>query len=547
VPPPPRMTGIGLFQIAMICGLGAIVMALLAVLLAAGGSDPSLERNADQMGAGLVMLLTAPEPEWWGKSHGTVDDARKLLKDFWKTLTYPEVDKRTKEAIYSHKAFVEDRNKKRLSRIRDSFDGLGKGVLQGLLINFSKTGLANQSVGARINPRSFSGKPLVGAGDVEVGGMMATGATGAGTFRARVYRRQYKDSRGLYAGAAYAILSEAALQSSKGAGAWLLLGPLLVALALVAMFVQAAKASDGLKALARDLETIGKGKLDLRVTVSTGGEVGYVQRSAERMAKNLSLIQTTGSTDLEEAIGKEEELATQIHESLRSAEPPRLPGFELESLFKPGRAIGGDYFDVVELDEHRIALLLADCSESLRGVPAAMVMAMTRAYLKAAVDGDTQPTEWLSWVNRRLSRDLKSGMAVTAMALLMDTKSGEMIVVSAGHRPLVMWREGKTALINPNGIAMGLDIGPVFDKTIEEKRFSMKKNDRVVIYTDGVISAANDAGEAYGEQRFLESIRRQGAMNSAAFVNFVAGGVDKFLDGAEQTDDLTICTLKKMK
>jgi serine phosphatase RsbU (regulator of sigma subunit) len=541
------MTGVGLFQVAMFCGLGAVVMALIAVLLAAGGTDPALERNADQMGAGLVMLLTAPEPEWWGKSHGTVDDARRLLRDFWKTLTYPEVDKRTKEAIYKHKAFVEDRNKNRLKRIRDSFDGLGKGVLQGLHIEFAKTGLANQTVGARIKPSQFAGRPLVGAGDVEVGSMWAFGATGAGTFRARVYKRQYKDSRGLYAGAAYAILSEAGLQSSKGAGAWLLLGPLLVALALVAMFLQAAKASDGLKALARDLETIGKGKLDLRVTVSAGGEVGYVQRSAERMAKNLSLIQTTGSTDLEEAIEKEEELATQIHDSLKSAEPPRLPGFELETLFKPGRAIGGDYFDIVELDEHRIALLLADCSESLRGVPAAMVMAMTRAYLKAAVDGDTQPTEWLMWVNRRLSRDLKSGMAVTAMALLMDTKSGEMVAVSAGHRPLVMWREGKTALINPNGIAMGLDIGPVFDNTIEEKRFSMKKNDRVVIYTDGVISATNDAGEAYGEQRFLESIRRQGAMNSAAFVNFVAGGVDKFLDGAEQTDDLTICTLKKMK
>jgi serine phosphatase RsbU (regulator of sigma subunit) len=520
----------------MFCGLGAVLMALIAVLLAAGGPDPNLERNADQMGTGLVMLLTAPEPEWWGTRHGTVAEAQKLLRDFWKTLAFPEIDKRTKDKIYQHKAFVEDRNKKRLRRIADSFDGLGKGILQGLLIDFAKTGLASVPV-----------RRLVDAGDVEACTMMATGATGAGTFRARVYRRQYKDSRGLHAGAAYAILSEAALQSSKGAGAWLLLGPLLVALTLIVMFVQAAKASDGLKALARDLETIGKGKLDLRVTVNTGGEVGYVQRSAERMAKNLSLIQTTGSTDLEEAIGKEEELATQIHDSLKSDEPPRLPGYELETLFKPGRAIGGDYFDIVELDEHRIALLLADCAESLRGVPAAMVMAMTRAYLKAAVDGDTQPTEWLSWVNRRLSRDLKSGMAVTAMALLMDTKSGELVVVSAGHRPLVMWREGKTALINPNGIAMGLDIGPVFDKTIEEKRFSMKKNDRVVIYTDGVISATNDSGEAYGEQRFLESIRRQGAMNSAAFVNFVAGGVDKFLDGAEQTDDLTICTLKKMK
>ncbi len=268
---------------------------------------------------------------------------------------------------------------------------------------------------------------------------------------------------------------------------------------------------------------------------------------ADRMAKNLQLIQSTGSSDLDEAVEKEMDLANEIHRSLRPSEPPRVPGFEVETLFKGGSEIGGDYFDYIELDENRMALIIADCSDSLRGVPAAMVMAMTRAYLKAAVDPDTGPTEWLKWVNRRLARDLKSGMAVTALVVVLDTAKSEVTAASAGHRPIVMWRKGKTALINPNGIALGLDVGPVFDKTMEEKRFSMHKNDRIVMYTDGVISAENDAGEAYGEERFLESIRRQGAMNSAAFVNFVAGGVERFLDGREQPDDITISTLKKMK
>ena len=111
----------------------------------------------------------------------------------------------------------------------------------------------------------------------------------------------------------------------------------------------------------------------------------------------------------------------------------------------------------------------------------------------------------------------------------------------------MLWRQNKTATINPNGIALGLDIGPVFEKTMEEKKFSLQKNDRVVLYTDGVVSAENAEGETYGEQRFHEAIRRQGAMNSAAFVNFIAGGVDKFLAEMEQNDDITICTLKRMK
>jgi sigma-B regulation protein RsbU (phosphoserine phosphatase) len=138
-------------------------------------------------------------------------------------------------------------------------------------------------------------------------------------------------------------------------------------------------------------------------------------------------------------------------------------------------------------------------------------------------------------------------MAVTALIVVLDTSKGEVIAASAGHRPIVLWRKGKTAQINPNGIALGLDVGPVFNKTIEDKRFALAKNDRLVLYTDGLITAENGAGDRYGEERFLESVRKQGAMNSAAFVNFVAGGMDKFLEGGEQQDDITISTLKKMK
>jgi serine phosphatase RsbU (regulator of sigma subunit) len=369
---------------------------------------------------------------------------------------------------------------------------------------------------------------------------------GSGVFTARVYHRGYKQGKN-HVGDVYVILSEAALQPSGGGGVWVFLTPLLVAIAIGLLLAMVNKHVTTLKGVARDLDQIGRGRLDLRVATGGTGEAGFLQRATERMVKNLALIQTTGSGDLDEALEKELDTATQIHESLRPSDPPRVPGYELETLFKAGRDIGGDYYDYIELDAKRIALVLADCSESLRGVPAAMVMAMTRAYLKTAISAETGPAQWLKDVNRRLARDLKSGMAVTALAIVVDTSTHEAFAASAGHRPIVIWRQGKTATVNPNGIALGLDIGPVFDQTIEDKKFSFQKNDRIVLYTDGVVSAENDAHEAYGEARFLESIRRQGGMNSAAFVNFVAGGVDKFLGEAEQNDDITICTLKRMK
>jgi serine phosphatase RsbU (regulator of sigma subunit) len=547
-PPPPRMTGLGLPQIALIGGFLAVVCAVLGVYMGGAQEDPALVRNADAMGAALALYLATNEPETWLDDNGTLKRMYGLIK-----AQLPAEERGKMPSLSALKYHTPDfrrteRNKNRLAATQKVYGPTGRDLFQGILIESSNTRvLHTRRAGAQINPNQFPSSTLLVHGGVEVARMYASVPGASGTFLARVYRAPYKDSRGAIVGHVYVICSEAALAGGAGPGAWLFLTPLLVAGAVAVFFVAATRTSAGLQTLARDLDTIGRGKLDTRVTLSGGGEIGYAQRMAERMAKNLQLIQTTGSGDLDEALEKELDLANQIHQGLQPSDPPRLPGYEVETLFKVGRDIGGDYHDYIELDENRLVIVLADCSESLRGVPAAMVMAMTRAYLKAAIDAESGPTDWLRAVNRRLARDLKSGMAVTALVLLLDTSTHEVLAASAGHRPIVLWRQNKTATINPNGIALGLDVGPVFEKTMEEKRFSLQRNDRVVLYTDGVVSAENSDGEAYGEQRFHEAIRRQGAMNSAAFVNFIAGGVDKFLDEQEQNDDITICTLKRMK
>jgi serine phosphatase RsbU (regulator of sigma subunit) len=546
------MTGLGLPQMALIGGFLALLCAVLGVYWGGAQEDPALVRNADAMGAALALYLAANEPETWLDDHGTLKRMYGIIKD---RIPAEERIKMPNVRVLKYHASDHNRTQRNKNRFadtqntygRDTYGRAGRGLFQGVLIQSTNTRMLHtRRAGAQIDPRHFPQSPGIVRGGVEVARMHASIPTG-GTFVARVYRTPYKDSRGTRVGHVYVICSEAALQGGAGPGVWLFLTPLLVAGAVAVFFIAATKTSAGLQTLARDLDTIGRGKLDTRVTVSGGGEVGYAQRVAERMAKNLQLIQTTGSGDLDEALEKELDLANQIHQGLQPSDPPRLPGYEVETLFKVGRDIGGDYHDYIELDENRLVVVLADCSESLRGVPAAMVMAMTRAYLKAAIDAESSPSDWLRAVNRRLARDLKSGMAVTALVLLLDTSTHEVLAASAGHRPIVMWRQSKTATINPNGIALGLDIGPVFEKTMEEKKFSLQKNDRVVLYTDGVVSAENAEGEAYGEQRFHEAIRRQGAMNSAAFVNFIAGGVDKFLDEMEQNDDITVCTLKRMK
>jgi hypothetical protein len=532
-----------LMTAGLLATAGAAVVALLGAMLAGSHKDTVGSDTADSLGVGLVYTLTAPEPDWWSDGHGSKKEAYELVK---KELgaQMPEIDKAKRDQLQNEWVAQRDRNRARLQAIART-GALAGGALRGLMIHWSTKDIQDQAVGARIKPEMFHTERTLG--DVSVGQMVASSATGEGTFLARVYHRPYRNAKNEQVGAAYVILSESALTPAGGAGMWMFLTPLLVAAACGAFLVFASRTSEGIKGVVRDLDVIGRGKLDHRVSSSGSGEVAYLRKGIDRMAKNLQLIQTTGSGDLDEAIAKELDLANQIHQGLLPSDPPRIAGYELETLFKIGREIGGDYHDYIELDDHRTAIVLADCSESLRGVPAAMIMAMTRAYLKASIDPGAGPTDWLKAVNRRLARDLKPGMAVTAVIVVLDTETNEAIAASAGHRPLVLWRQGKTATVNPNGIALGLDIGPVFDKTIEEKKFTLQKNDRLVIHTDGVIGAKDENGEAYGEERFLEAVRRQGAMNSAAFVNFIAGGVDKFIGEGEQTDDITVCTLKRVK
>lgn len=542
--PPVRMTGMGLTQVALFCGLGAIVVALLGVFMAGKSDDPTASRNADSLGTGIALMISAPDATAWHYDHGTTKAARAFITKYFPKIDWGTVSNRNEILKQDHRRT--ESNKEKLLNVGRVMGGMTSGALRGIMIRPSDSKvMSRHSVGAVINTDAFQSARKIG-GEVSVANMQAALPGGAGVFNARVYHRAYKVGR-KHVGDVYVILSEGALQPAGGGGMWIFLTPLLVAIVIGILLAMVNKNVAETNALARDLDQIGRGRLDLRVHTAGTGEIGFAQKTAERMVRNLTLIQTTGSGDLDEALEKELDTASQIHGSLRPSDPPRVPGYELETLFKPGRDIGGDYYDYIELDAKRIALLIADCSESLRGVPAAMIMAMTRAYLKTAIDPETGPSTWLKAVNRRLARDLKSGMAVTALAVVVDTSTHEAWAASAGHRPIVIWRQGKTATVNPNGIALGLDIGPVFDQTIEEKKFSFQKNDRIVLYTDGVISAENDGQESYGETRFLESIRRQGGMNSAAFVNFVAGGVDKFLDGTEQNDDITICTLKRMK
>jgi sigma-B regulation protein RsbU (phosphoserine phosphatase) len=230
---------------------------------------------------------------------------------------------------------------------------------------------------------------------------------------------------------------------------------------------------------------------------------------------------------------------------MRSFERP--PELEIEATHKACPDSGNDFHDVVNAPGGKVGLFVADIP--VRGIQGAMYMAQVRALFRAAAARHDSPSDVLKEVNAGFAIDLPRGVYVTAMYCVVEPESGICKVASAQHLPLVFWKVSKkgSARLQTQGIALGHDAGPVFDKSIEEKAIQLERGDRIVLFSDGAITARNAGGATYGEERFYYVVNREAPKNSAAFVNFVANDVDLFHEGSDQLDDFTILTARKVR
>jgi sigma-B regulation protein RsbU (phosphoserine phosphatase) len=137
-------------------------------------------------------------------------------------------------------------------------------------------------------------------------------------------------------------------------------------------------------------------------------------------------------------------------------------------------------------------------------------------------------------------------MFVTAILAFFNVRTGEMSVCSAGHNPMVVIREStrRCELMNPGGIALGFDKGPVFDRTLREGRLVVGQGDRILMFTDGVVEAMNERREEYGEERFYRFVLRHSTLPSRELVRTIVRDLDEHKGRADQHDDITIVTFR---
>jgi phosphoserine phosphatase RsbU/P len=173
-------------------------------------------------------------------------------------------------------------------------------------------------------------------------------------------------------------------------------------------------------------------------------------------------------------------------------------------------------------------------------------MASTRTYLRLFSWGSPSALETIQRTNSALFKEIKRGMFVTVMYAVLNVRARTFTVVSAGHNPMVVFREatGEIELVKPNGIALGFDGGPIFNRTLQEGTVQLGVGDRVVIYTDGVIEAMSPEHEEFGDERFYQWTRANARLKSPEFVTGLVEELKKHQGRAEQHDDITIVTMR---
>lgn len=204
-------------------------------------------------------------------------------------------------------------------------------------------------------------------------------------------------------------------------------------------------------------------------------------------------------------VSRELEIAKTIQRSLLPKTIPRLSGYGLAGFCESAHQVGGDFYDVIKINDEALLLIIADVMG--KGIPAAMFAAILRSLLRAVPEWMNQPAALLARVNRLLFEELSGvDMFITAQLVYVDSRNRRITAASAGHCPVLLSldTEGNVKSISPEGLPLGI----LPDTSFANQTEPLPRNARVLLYTDGLTEARNAEGEFFGQERLIKWFKR---------------------------------------
>jgi predicted ester cyclase len=239
-------------------------------------------------------------------------------------------------------------------------------------------------------------------------------------------------------------------------------------------------------------------------------------------------------------VEQELRVARSIQQASLPKELPTLENWQITPYYQPAREVGGDFYDLFELEDGRVTVVMGDATG--KGIPAALVVSATSSVLRAVAHalGSSSPSEVLAQVNETLFARIPPNMFVTCFYATLDPKSGSLTYANAGHDLPYLHRNGDAEELRARGMPLGLMSGMGY----EEKETILNNGETALLYSDGLVEAHNPQGEMFG----FPKLRALVAAHSAerALEDFLVEELYSFVGvGWEQEDDITLLTLQR--
>jgi two-component system, sensor histidine kinase ChiS len=290
-----------------------------------------------------------------------------------------------------------------------------------------------------------------------------------------------------------------------------------------------------------------KNKISDIVTGLSSGANDYITKPVNRdelIARVQSLISLKESVQIQnkfDIIQNELDIAIEIQKAIIPHELPELKNIKFAVRYEPSTQVGGDFYDYHLIDNRKIGVLVADVAG--HGIPAAMVAAMLQvAYTFYKIEF-IDPSSLFTKINSVMEK-YPHGLYLTACCVYIDLDKKKIYHSNAGHQPLLIWRKDEQRLISDKIYNRPIGLFP--DSSYSVNELDLRDNDRIILYTDGIIEARNHERITFGDERFHNLIRDLHTLTADEFAGTVVDEVKKWagISGDESlTDDITLVVI----
>ena len=327
----------------------------------------------------------------------------------------------------------------------------------------------------------------------------------------------------------------------------LILVVLIVAAGLISAYSISRRIIDPLNTITRRIASLGirHRQFKMEDVYRTGDEIEVLAEAFAKQSLRTALYidQIKRVTAEKERIGAELEMASKIQQSQLPRLFPPFPDrkeFSLYASMTPAKEVGGDFYDFFMIDHDHIGFVMADVSG--KGVPAALLMMVSRVLIKSGLQNGNSVSEALEHVNNQLCEGNDEGFFVTMWVAVLEISTGKGIVANAGHEhPAVRKADGSYELII---YRHSMPVGTMEGLKFRQHEFQMNPGDSFFVYTDGVAEATNADNELYGTERMLAALNSEPDALPEKTLTNVMDDINRFVDGAEQFDDITMLCLR---